>query len=311
MKRLLCIPAALLLSVTLFGCGQLEEDNNEKMKERELYEMRLNAGHVHIRSNAQLTYTVYNTSNCTDPSDITTCQKVAGLPVVAFYQYEDSSSVRVQGLSAGTLVDNGDGTYTWTKSFGDYGTHMVGLKFQKDGHEYKRAFPLHTSMAGGEGYTCDIEPDGTVDHVYQVRWYASDGHVHADGSTATTFTIILKRSYNASPDTSMPWTNDFDVLMPADLSATSSSDLTGLNMTVDLMADAGSTTPHASGLTVSYAGEGAYQVSYTFDSTDLGGADERTFWLDTSFTDGLGCSIDAVTSSTEEEEFHFHVNASH
>ncbi len=241
----------------------------------------LDVGHVHIFRDASLTFSIKEAG-----------VGVPGQTITAFRRAAGATSTREQEMEAGVLVDNGDGTYTWTRQFNDLGANMVGIWFDDHGGRYFGSFAMNTSRAGGEGFTCDTNGDGTPEFGYQIRWDSSDGHMGADDSEVT-FTIELMRTWNTPLNLEQPWTNSFD-------------HLSNLSLTVNMMADAGGSA--IASLSPTYKGRGIYEVTYAFALADLGGANPRTFWLDISFTDDAGC---ALTSSTEEEEFHFDVVAVH
>ncbi len=266
--------------------GTTTDDTTTKARHNFLIE--LSVGHVHIFRDASLTFSVKDTDICTDPADASTCTPMLGLTVTAFRRAAGATSTREQEMEAGVLVGNGDGTYTWTRSFNDLGANMVGIWFDEHGSRYYAAFPLETSRAGGEGFTCDTNGDGTPEFGYQVRWSASTGHIHANDEEVT-FTLELMRTWNTPLNLEQPWTNSFD-------------HLANLSLTVNLMADAGGSAIAA--LSPTYKGRGIYEVTHAFADADLGGQSPRTFWLDISFTDDQGC---LVQGSTEEEEFHFPV----
>lgn len=250
----------------------------------------LSVGHVHIFRDASLTFSVMDADICTDSEDTSTCTPMLGLTVTAFRRAAGATSTREQEMEEGVLVDNGDGTYTWTRSFNDLGANMVGIWFDEHGGRYFAAFPMETSRAGGEGFTCDTNGDGTPEFGYQIRWDSSSGHIHANGEEVT-FTIELMRTWNTPLNEEQPWQNSFDHL--------------NLSPTVNMM-DAGGSAVAV--LSPTYKGKGIYEVTHSFAEGDLGGADSGTFWLSISFTDDQGCS---VTSSSDEDNFHFPVVAVH
>lgn len=293
--------AALALTAggaALSGCAEsVSASAGHEEVERHQFDISLDAGHVHIFSEAELTFTVRDLEDCTDPEDASTCATVSGLPVVAFRRSPHGGSAREQELEQGVLVDNGDGSYTWTRSFNELGSHTVGLKFLEHDQMYFGAFPLSTSKAGSERLFCDTDGDGTDDHAFQIRWNASDGHIHPGSGEAVTFDIEVMRSFNQPIDTEQPWMNRFEHLSPSEAT-----------VTVDLMADTGGDATVLASPQTTYTGKGIYQVAHTFTEGELGGEHERTFWLSVIVEDQQGCVADGAT---HEEEFHFDVAAPH
>lgn len=280
------------------GCSEDAAEPTPETHEHN-FAIELSAGHVHIFRPAELTFTVRNLDHCTDSEDVSTCEAVAGLPVTAFYRVEGSDRVREYTMADGDVVDNGDGTYTWTRTFGDLGAHVVGLRFEEDGHTYFDAFPMETSKAGGERFFCDVDGDESEDHAYQIRWSASEGHVHANGEEVT-FQVEVMRSINDELNTEQPWQNNFDHLRPIELSD-------GAPL-VELMVGEGSEAAVTDTLSATYQGRGIYEVSYAFDASVTAGEHGATCWLRVSFTDDQGCQ---VSGTAAEEDFHFPVAAPH
>lgn len=262
--------------------------------------IELETGHAHIFREAALMFWVRDLDNCTDPDDTTTCAGKAGLEAVAFRRHHDASKTSEQALEATKFEDNGDGSYTYFRSFNDLGAHSVGIKFEEDEHVYFGAFPFETSRAGGEKFFCDSDADGTDDVAYQIRWNASKGHIHATG-TDITFTLELVRSWNADLNVDQPWMNSLDHL--------TAGDLTGGLPAVALMRGVGAAATEVSALTPVYKGKGIYEVSFLFEEAFATGfPDGVDAWLKISFVDDKGCTVD---SATDEENFLFHVVGGH
>lgn len=261
------------------------------------YSIELTGSHSHIYKTVVMKWTVRDTGSCTDPGDLKTCTGVPGLPVVAVVRPPGGKPPLEQPLETGKLEDNGDGTYAQTRSFGLFGAYAVGLRFEKDGQTYGTFYPYETSRGGGEKYFCDTDQDGKPDHAFQVRWNASVEGIVADDSTEVTFLVELMRSFNTPIDTTSPWTNLFDHLRPGQL---------GGGPAVRLMADKGAAATPVQTLSPVYKGKGIYEMKRKFAAAELGGQAERTFWLEVSFTDELGC---AVKGSMDPEEYYFPVGA--
>lgn len=287
----------VLVIAAIVGCTTASTSADSETHEdahRHNYGIELAAGHAHIMRESELVFTVRNLDQCSDPEDSTTCEQVAGLPVIAFYQSPTSSRVREQAVEEGVLEDNGDGTYTWKRAFNDLGAHMVGLKFEDDEQHYFGAFPLETSKAGGERYFCDADSDGVNDFAYQIRWSSSRGHIHAEHDPEdVTFSIEVMRSFNDTLNEERPWQNSFDHLSP--------DQLNNQAPTVELMAGEGTDATAIATLTPTYKGRGIYDVAYAFE-------EPNTYWLRVNFTDNQDCSVDGAGDA---EEYLFSVVPGH
>ncbi len=214
-------------------------------------------------------------------------EAVTGLMPIVAYQFQASDSARE--TSEGDVVDNSDGTYTWTRTFSDAGVHVVTFKFEHDEADYSNAFPIEVSKAGGERIFC---PEGdTPDHAYQIRWTASPGHVHAGAEV--TFDIELKRSINETVNIDQPWTNTLDHLTPDDLIPA------GSLPTIAVGSASGEEQ-----LTVEYKGMGIYRATYIAGHV----TENTTYWLHVTFTDDCG---DVDESGEEEHDFQFTVVPAH
>ncbi len=261
------------------------------------YEVEILGVHSHIFKTVAIVFTVRDVGSCTDPKDLKTCKAISGLPMVAFSRTAGASVTLEQGLEKGKLDDNGDGTYTLTRSFSWFGAYVVGLKFVKDGQLTSAAFPYETSRGGGEKYFCDTNTDGTNDVAFQIRWNAAKEFVQADDAEVA-FSIELQRSWNTPLNTTQPWSNSFDHLLPKNLKDPLPQ--------VKLMDDKAPAAKLIETLTPVYKGKGIYEVKRKFAPADLGGLAERSFWLEVSFTDDAGC---VVKSSVDPEEYYFTVTA--
>lgn len=250
--------------------------------------------HSHVFKDVTATFAVRNLDRCTTPGDEKTCEGVAGLPITAFVLAKDYS--QEQTPQVGKLEDKGGGLYSWYRSFPVFGGNVIGLRFERDGHAYTGMFPFDTTRGGGERYFCDANRDSTMDHAYQIRWSTSTGPVKADGKPVT-FTVELLRSYNAPPlNMAEPWRNNFESLRP--------TELMGQAPTVKLMAGTGLTATEVMPLVPTYTGRGLYTVTRAFTAQDLGGQNERTFWLRIGLTDDKGCLVEG----SDETEFYFAVS---
>ncbi len=234
-------------------------------------------GHLHSFRESEITFKVTNDDG----------EAVTGLLPIVAYQFQDSDSPRE--TSEGDVVDNNDGTYTWTRTFSDAGVHVVTFKFEHDEANYSNAFPIEVSKAGGERIFC---PDGdTPDHAYQIRWTASPGHIHSEAEV--TFDIELKRSINETVNTEQPWTNTLDHLTPDDLVPS------GSLPTIAVASASGEEQ-----LTVEYKGMGIYRAIYIAGHV----TESTTYWLHVTFTDDCG---DVDESGEEEHDFQFTIVPGH
>lgn len=250
--------------------------------------------HTHVFKEVAITFAVRNLDRCATPSDEKSCEGVPGLPITAFALANNFA--QEQTLATGKLEDKGGGLYTWYRIFPVFGGNTIGLRFERDGHQYQGLFPLDTTRGGGERYFCDFNRDSTMDHSYQIRWSTSTGLVKADGKPVT-FSIELARSYNMPPlNMAEPWRNSFEHLRPAELM--------GQAPTVKLMAGTGLTATEVMPLTPTYIGRGIYTVTRAFTAQDLGTQTERTFWLRISMTDDKSCLIEG----SDETEYYFSVS---
>ena len=213
------------------------------------YAFELTGGHGHIYKDVALVFTARHLGMCTTPSDVTTCMAMAGVPLVVMVRAPGSSVVTEQRLQPGKLDDNGDGTYTYARTFGLYGAYAIGV--MAEGSPSFAAFTYDTARGGGERFFCDADGDTTDDRAFQVRWNANKERLVADGATEVAFSIELVRSWNTPINTTDPWTNSFDHLMPGDLTAVPS---------VMLMADEDPSATHIATLTPVYKGKGIYEV---------------------------------------------------
>lgn len=275
------LPLALILTLLaspmfIIGCG---EDDDEESSHAHEFTIELEpTGHVHTFREAEIVFRVSDEHG--DP--------VTGLIPIVARQFQDAEEARE--TSEGDVVDNGDGTYTWTRTFTDAGVYVITLKFEEDGIVYSQSFPLPTSKAGGERIYCPDEDN--PEFAYQIRWEVSPGHVHA-GAEAT-FSIELKRSVNEELNTEQPWTNTFDHLTPDDLKPAGSLPQVFIG------------SHHGDEpASVEYKGGGIYEAIFTFDEHM---EEAETFWLHIVFEDECGI-IDE--SGEEEADFQFSVVPTH
>ena len=233
-------------------------------------------GHIHAFRQASLTFKVRTGGG----------EPLPGLsPIIA---YRSEGSERVRETREGNIVDNGNGTYTWERSFNDASVHVLTFKFEHDEIVYSNSFPLEISKAGGERIFC---PEENPRFNYQIRWEMIPGHVHS-GDEAT-FRIELKRSINEPVNTERPWRNTFDPLSPNDLKPT------GALPTVAISSANGEVSP-----TVEYRGTGIYEAKHIF-----GPVDERaTYWLHVTFEDDCG-KVDE--SGQADRNYQFPVSPAH
>ena len=188
------------------------------------------------------------------------------------------------------IVDNGDGTYTWKRNFGDAGGHVITFKFEQDGIKHSNSFPFVTSKAGGERIFC---PDkDNPEFAYQIRWEALPGYIYAGDEV--TFKIELKRSINEKLDTEMPWLNTFDSLTPDDLQPA------GSLPKVAIGSDMGEEEP----LTVTYKGMGIYEAKYKFNVDTM----MMTYWLHVTFEDKCGKVDESGKAGEAASEYQFPVS---
>ena len=213
-------------------------------------------GHIHAFRQTSLTFKVSTEDGKPAP----------GLSPTVAYRFEGSE--RIGQTRGGDIVDTGDGTYTWERTFNDAGDHMLTFKIEHHETIHSNSFPLEVSKAGGERILC---PEENPRFSYQVRWEMIPGHVHA-GDEAT-FRIELKRSMNDPVNTKRPWRNTFGHLSPNDLRPA------GRLPTVAI-GSANGEVP----LTVAYKETGIYEARHTF-----GHLDERTtYWLHVTLEDDCG-----------------------
>lgn len=266
---------------------------------RKNYGIDLQVPHAHIFTQVGVVFTVRDLDQCTDPADRTTCLAVPGLPLVGFYQPKGAPAPVTQAIEPGVFDDMGDGTYTWMRSFGEYGAAAVGATFLENGQNYAVAFPLETSKAGGERYFCDLDGDAVPEHAFQIRWNASVGAFKADAQEVV-FSFEVMRSFNTPVDQEKPWQNLFDHLRP--------NELTGEAPTFELMAGEGAAATSLGALVPTYAGKGVYTVRRAFAAADLGGEASKTLWFKVGFADTAGCTV-AGGVGDDEANYHFTVSA--
>jgi hypothetical protein len=254
------------------GCGEEEDEHTH------LYTITMEPpGHVHTFGEADLTFKV------TDEEE----EPVTDLSPIVARQFQGSD--RVSETGEGDIVDNGDGTYTWKRSFNDAGVYVLTFKFEDDGIMYSNSFPLETSKAGGERIYCPSEDN--PEFAYQIRWEAVPGHIH--GGNEAAFEIELKRSSNKEVNTEQPWLNSFDHLTPDDLKPAGSLPEVAI----------GSADGEESA-DVEYKGMGIYEVKHTFGDIH----EDATYWLHVTFEDDCG----VVDESGEtEHDYQFSVVPAH
>jgi len=276
------LPFALILAlltspVFIMGCGEDDDEDSGHAAHAFLIELEP-PGHVHTFRESELIFRVSDESGA----------PVTGLLPIVARQFQDAEEARE--TSEGDVVGNGDGTYTWLRTFTDAGVYVITFKFEEDGGIYSQAFPLPTSKAGGERIYCPDADD--PEHAYQIRWEVTPGHVHA-GAEAI-FSIELKRSINDEVNTEQPWTNTFDQLTPDDMKPAGSLPEIFIG------------SHHGDEETdVVYKGGGIYEATLTFEEHM---EEKETFWLHVVFEDECG-TVDE--SGEEEADFQFSVSPVH
>lgn len=234
-------------------------------------------GHIHTFREATLTFKVTTEEG----------EPVTGLSPIIARQFEGSD--RVSETKEGDIVDNGDGTYTWKRSFNDAGVYVLTFKFEREGITYSNSFPLETSKAGGERIFCPSKEE--PEFAYQIRWEVIPGHIHAGDEV--TFKIELKRSINEEVNTEKPWLNSFDPLTLDDLKPAGNLPEVAV----------GSASGEES-LSVEYSGFGIYEAKYKFGHVD----EKTTYWLHVTFEDECG-KVDE--SGETEHDYQFPVSPTH
>ncbi len=270
------ILALFTVPILITGCG--EDDEEEHAHE---YTITLEPpGHVHTFREADLTFKV--TTEDEEP--------VTGLSPIVARQFQGADSARES--SEGDVVDNGDGTYTWKRTFNDAGVYVLTFKFEDDGVTYSNSFPLATSKAGGERIFCPSEDN--PEFVYQIRWEVTPGHIHAGGEA--TFQIELKRSINEEINTEQPWQNTLDHLTPEDLKPAGSLPKVAIG-----------SADGEEEVAVEYKGVGIYEVTHTFGHVD----EDTTYWLHVTFEDDCGKVDESGAEGEAAQDYQFHVVPEH
>lgn len=138
---------------------------------------------------------------------------MTGLNFHISYQHQGADSPSEASVMEGDITDNGDGTYTWTRTFVESGVYVITPFFESGGHMFSSSFPIEVSKAGGERIysPSGCEATESCAYNYQIRWENSPGHIHANGEEIT-FNIEIKRSYGAL-NYDMPFRNSFDHLV--------------------------------------------------------------------------------------------------
>ncbi|MBI5494147.1 MAG: hypothetical protein HY904_03915 [Deltaproteobacteria bacterium] len=277
---------AVLISLAFASCMEQAGSGSMEMPPRKDYRVEVGTVHAHILKSVKVVFTVYDMAQCTDHTDVTSCAKVAGLPVNVAYRDTKATQTQTVAPAAGVLEDKGDGTYEWTTMFTAFGAYTVGVEFQEEGNHYAAAFAFETSRAGGENYFCSNDADADYEYAFQIRWNTTEPIILASG-TDVTFNIELMRSFNETINTTQPWTNKFDHLLPAALQS---------NLpTVTLMSGTGAQSVVVEALVPTYAGKGLYTAKHMFMETG-------TYWLKVGFTDDLNC---VVTGGDADDEANY------
>jgi hypothetical protein len=273
--------------LVLFGIGALaataacssdDGGDGSGSTARANYLIELSAGHTHVFKTYDVPISVRDLDGCSDPSDTSTCSGIPGLPLRVLRQ-PYGQAVEVQAMAPDVLVDNGDGTYTWTTLFDWFVPYMVQVEFEQGGNAYSQAFPLETSKAGGEAIFCpslpDPVPEGwTPSYNYQVRWHASPGHIIADGETRVTFDLDLRRTIEVT-NVDQPFRNSFDHLLPENLEIPEGGTEAD-KLVVEIIDKADPDAPLATykfgtaDTDVKYAGLGIYRVTHVFAPEEVG-----------------------------------------
>jgi hypothetical protein len=318
-KKLVSISSALIALAALPACG---DDDESGAGPRKNYAIELEPGHTHVFKTYDVTFAVRDLDRCTDAADTSTCAGVPNLPLSVFKEPFNQPRVE-QELAANVLVDNEDGTYTWTTAFEWLVPYLVGAEFEHDGNTYSRSFPYETSKAGGEAIFCpalpDPVPEGWVPtYNYQVRWHANPGRVVANGTTKVAFDLDLRRTIEIT-NVEQPWRNSFDSLLPENLEIPTGGSAAD-KLTVHFLDKANPSAPlstHKLGAgesDVKYVGLGIYRVTRAFAASELGGAEQKNFMLrvvfdDDATADAEECPVVDETDEADTDDYTFPVYA--
>jgi hypothetical protein len=160
------------------------------------------------------------------------------------------------------------------------------------------------SGASAIGFNCNLELvgqfQGEGSKSWHLAWFDDCAYYGTNNNPLQQHrgSVVVDASDPRPPPLNIeqPFRNSMEALRPAELP--------GSAPTVTLMRDTGTSATAVTTLTPSYRGRGMFQVSHAFAETELGGQENRTFWLHVQLTDDNDCVVDGAA---DEEEYHFPV----